>query len=120
MEKFLFEELIPFIDSNYSTSTFNALIGHSNSATFCHKVLTTNDQPFKGFVALSQNLFGNQLDEFIEFSRRSFVNQIYYFVASGTRDATPRLESGVKLDSLFNPTKIPNLRPARYFTMLTI
>jgi predicted alpha/beta superfamily hydrolase len=99
--KFLTEELIPHIDTNYSTSNFNVLIGHSNSATFNHKVLVQNNQPFKGIVSLSQNLFGSQLEEYIEFTRQSLNSPVFYFIASGKRDATPRLESGMKLDSLF-------------------
>lgn len=99
---FLTKELIPKIDSTYSTSGFNVLIGHSNSAIFSHKVLTQIEQPFNGVIALSQNLFGNQLQEYIEFSTRTINKATFYFVASGKRDATPRLESGIKLDSLFN------------------
>ncbi len=98
---FLNQELIPKINSTYSVSGFNTLVGHSNSATFSAKVLTQKEQPFDGFVALSPNLFGNQLQEYIEFTNKTFDDLIFYFVASGKRDATPRLESGLKLDSLF-------------------
>jgi predicted alpha/beta superfamily hydrolase len=67
---FLNQELIPKINWTYSSSGFNTLVGHSNSATFCAKVLTQEEQPFKGFVALSQNLFGNQLQEYIDLTKR--------------------------------------------------
>ncbi|PTB97424.1 hypothetical protein C9994_02950 [Marivirga lumbricoides] len=101
---FLTKELVPKIDSIYSSSGFNVLIGHSNSATFSHKVLTQKVQPFNGVIALSQNLFGQQLQEYIEFTKT--VNKpTFYFVASGKRDATPRLESGMKLDSEFKINK---------------
>lgn len=108
---FLTKELIPKIDSTYSTSGFNVLIGHSNSATFSHKVLTQSEQPFNGVIALSQNLFGNQLQEYIEFSTRTINKATFYFVASGKRDATPRLESGIKLDSLFKIYHNPIVKP---------
>lgn len=107
---FLAQELIPKINSTYSSSGFNTLVGHSNSATFCAKVLTQKKQPFKGFIALSQNLFGNQLEEYIEFTKLKFNHLIFYFVASGKRDATPRLEVGMKLDSLFKINQNHNIR----------
>ena len=107
---FLNQELIPKINSTYSSSGFNTLVGHSNSATFCAKVLTQKEQPFNGFVALSQNLFGNQLQEYIEFTKKTFNNLVFYFVASGKRDATPRIESGMKLDSLFKINQNVNIK----------
>ena len=107
---FLNQELIPKINLTYSSSGFNTLVGHSNSATFCAKVLTQKEQPFNGFVALSQNLFGNQLQEYIEFTKRTFNNLVFYFVASGKRDATPRIESGMKLDSLFKINQNMNIK----------
>lgn len=107
---FLNQELIPEINSSYSSSGFNTLIGHSNSATFCAKVLTEKEQPFNGFVALSQHLFGNQLQEYIEFTQRTFNNFIFYFVASGKRDATPRIDSGMQLDSIFKVNKNIKIR----------
>ncbi|WP_369048687.1 alpha/beta hydrolase-fold protein [Tenacibaculum sp. UWU-22] len=98
---FLNQELVPKINTTYPSSGFNVLIGHSNSATFCAKVITQKEQPFEGFVALSQNLFGTQLEEYIRFTKQTIKKPIFYFVASGTRDATPRLKSGMQLDSLF-------------------
>lgn len=108
--KFLIEDAIPYINSNYRTSGFNILIGHSNSASFSAKVLTQTKQPFKGFVALSQNLFGNQLQEFANWTKEPKKDPIFYFVASGKRDATPRLKSGTQLDSVFKVNKNLNIK----------
>jgi predicted alpha/beta superfamily hydrolase len=108
---FLAEELIPAIDSTYLTSKFNVLIGHSNGATFSHKVLTQTGQPFSGVIALSQNLFGDQLQQYIDFSVPPRKRPIFYFVASGERDATPRLESGMKLDSVFDTNENLAIKP---------
>lgn len=107
---FLNKELIPKINAKYSTSGFNGLVGHSNSATFCAKVLTQKGQPFKGFIALSQNLFGNQFQEYAELTKQKINHPLFYLVASGKRDATPRLKSGMKLDSLFKLNSSHNLR----------
>ncbi|MCV9389167.1 hypothetical protein [Reichenbachiella ulvae] len=50
-------------------------------------------------MAISQNLFGGQAQSFAQLD--SLPNPSYYYVASGSSDATPRLESGMLLDSLF-------------------
>lgn len=107
---FLTQELLTKINSTYSTSGFNTLVGHSNSATFCENVITQQEHYFNGFVALSQNLFGNQLQEYIKLTNQSQSKPIFYFVASGKRDATSRLESGMKLDSLFKINKNSNIK----------
>ncbi len=98
---YLSEELIPQIDARYSTSGFNTLVGHSNGATFSTHVMIEEDQPFGGFVALSQNLFGSQKNKYSEFLKQSRDETLFYFVASGQRDPLDRLESGLALDSLF-------------------
>lgn len=98
---FLTEELIPKIDTTYSTSGFNSLVGHSNSASYTQKVLTQKKQVINGGIALSQNLFGNQQKELNELFEMNDLQPMYYFVASGSRDATPRIEVGMVLDSLF-------------------
>jgi len=72
--------------------------------------LTAYNQPFRGVISLSQNLVGMQLEDFLIFSKRLFQNNIYYFVASGTRDATSRLKSGCKLDSIFRLNSNKNLK----------
>jgi predicted alpha/beta superfamily hydrolase len=103
-EYFLTKELPGYITANYTKPVFNILIGHSDGATFAHKILTEENQPFRAVIALSQNLFSNQLQEYIDFSKKTLPNNIYYFVSSGTRDASGRIRSGLKLDSIFART----------------
>lgn len=99
--QFLVNDLRGYIDSAFATSGFNVLVGHSNSASFAAKVLTDGASNFRGVVALSQNLFGDQLKEYQNFLETDQNKSFYYYVASGYRDATPRLKSGLQLDSLF-------------------
>lgn len=102
---FLAKELITHIDNKYSSSGFNALVGHSNSATFSHIILTKENQPFNGFIALSQNLSKSQLEKYAEFSKINHQKNKFYFVASGKFDNHNRLKTGIFLDSLFNTNK---------------
>ncbi|QLE00346.1 alpha/beta hydrolase [Galbibacter sp. BG1] len=53
------QEIVPFIDSNYSTSGYNVIIGHSDSGHFVTQLYLKNDNPFDGIIALSINDGGN-------------------------------------------------------------
>jgi predicted alpha/beta superfamily hydrolase len=57
--KILNQEIVPFIDKNYSTSGFNVLIGHSDSGHFVTQSYLKNDNEFDGIIALSVNDFGD-------------------------------------------------------------
>lgn len=53
---YIFKEVIPFIDKNYSTSAFRAIYGHSNGAEYNHYLMFEKDNPFNAFVNISENL----------------------------------------------------------------
>lgn len=72
--------------------------------------MVNNASAFRGVIGLSQNLFGNELEQYVRYSKEDFPNNHYYFVASGTRDAWSRLRSGQKLDSLFHLPANPRLK----------
>ncbi len=60
-KKFLKEELMPYIDSNYRTTGHTLAVGHSLSASFVLDALETEDM-FDDYIALSPNLvWDNQL-----------------------------------------------------------
>lgn len=54
-KKFLKEELMPYIESNYRTSGHNAGIGHSLGASFVIDAMT-NDDMFDDIIAISPNM----------------------------------------------------------------
>ncbi|MDF2190334.1 alpha/beta hydrolase-fold protein [Paraflavitalea sp. CAU 1676] len=107
---YLTKEVPEHITRKYSAPVFSILVGHSDGATFAQNAMTANPAAFRGVICLSQNLFGNELEQYINYSKEPFPNNNYYFVASGTRDATSRLRSGMKLDSLFRTNSNPCLK----------
>jgi len=105
-KKFLFEEVIPFINENYTTSGFNTLIGHSNGATYNHLIMTQKDNPFQGFINMSEYFPQNQLSETATFLKNYDKDRkLYFFVSSGTLDAPNRTGSGKDIDSIMQRTK---------------
>jgi predicted alpha/beta superfamily hydrolase len=99
--EYLTKEVPQYIASTYTAPVFNILVGHSDGATFAQKAMTSNPDAFRGVICLSQNLWGSLLQEYMNYSKNTFSSNRYFFVASGTRDATSRVQSGMKLDSLF-------------------
>src|SRR5699024_7809310 len=100
--KYISKELLPYVSENITKSVFPIIIGHSDAAVFVEKIMVKNNQPFRAFLSLSPQLTKNQLNEIKAFATQKFENNLYHFVASGTSDATARLQSVKKLDSLFN------------------
>ena len=105
--------MINYIDKNYSTSEFRAMIGHSDGAEYNHYLMMQADNPFNAFFSISEeiginydyyekaNAFLNRFKTFIE----SNTKEISYFVATGTFDIWHRREAGEMIDSLFSSVK---------------
>lgn len=55
--KILNEEIVPFIEKNYSVSNYNIIIGHSDSGHFVTNLFLREDNIFDGIIALSVNDF---------------------------------------------------------------
>ena len=104
--EYLFQELVPFIDSNYSTSGFNAMIGHSNGAEYNHMLLLHKDNPFRGFISLSTSFISKPecKEELTGFFERYKGKKIYNFIANATLDSPDRIEAGNTFESLYQST----------------
>jgi predicted alpha/beta superfamily hydrolase len=103
-KRYLFEEAIPYIDSLYSTSGFNSIIGHSNGAEYNHFLLLDDNNPFRGFICISTNFNTDVKDRLASFLVNYKGERIYYFVANGTLDAPSRTQAGNDLEELYKKT----------------
>jgi predicted alpha/beta superfamily hydrolase len=110
---FIFTEVINFVNSNYSTASFKAIIGHSDGAEYNHYLMFENNNPFDAFINISEEVKlsfdGNKnsveiLSKFDHFIKNN-SKPIKYFVASGKYDFWHRYEAGLKIDSVFNQNK---------------
>lgn len=111
-EKFkhhLFDEVVPAIDTAFSTSGFNAMIGHSNGAEFNHFLLLEEKNPFRGFISMSTNFNTDVRSEISDFFRKYQGEQIYYFIANGTREAFMRVDAGNEMEELYRNSPNPNI-----------
>ncbi|MAD97508.1 MAG: hypothetical protein CMB99_09315 [Flavobacteriaceae bacterium] len=107
---FLFKELVPHINKNYSTSGFNVMIGHSNGAEYNHFLLLEKDNPFRAFLSISTNFFNrNVRSEMGDFMKNYDGKPFYYFVSTGTFDSPDRTEAGNDYEKIYNQFKNSNI-----------
>ena len=109
LKNHLLNEVKPLIEKEYATSDFNVLVGHSNTATFVNELISKNDNPFKGFIAISPDLAEEQISHLKKYLSEKRVKKIYYFVSSGLKDDKYRLETGQRIDTIFQTTDNNNL-----------
>lgn len=124
-KSFIFDEVIRFIESNYSTSNFKTLIGHSDGAEYNHYLMFENDNPFDAFINISEEIklsfdgeenakpILNKFENFIKINSKN----ILYFVASGKYDFWHRYEAGLKIEKEFvkNQSKYIAFKHNLYF-----
>jgi predicted alpha/beta superfamily hydrolase len=108
LKNHLLKEVMPIIDNQYSTSGFNTLVGHSNTATFVNEMISENENPFNGFIAITPDLLKEQTEYLKKHLFKKEFNKTYYFVSSGLKDDKYRLETGKILDTIFQKTKNKN------------
>ncbi len=103
LKNHLIKEVKPLIEKEFSTSKFSVLIGHSNTATFVNEMISEKENTFNSFIAITPDLHNDQVI-FLKDYLKSKNSKISYFVSSGIKDDTFRLESGKKLDTIFRNT----------------
>jgi predicted alpha/beta superfamily hydrolase len=114
-KNFFFEELIPYINQQYSTSGFNVMIGHSNGAEYNHYLFLEEDNPFRGFLSISTNFYGKRRNEDVDTRMAEAIknyngNPFYYFVANATYDSPDRIEAGDKYEKIYNTNANPKIQ----------
>ncbi|MDX1592459.1 MAG: alpha/beta hydrolase-fold protein [Balneolaceae bacterium] len=100
----LFNEAVSYIDSNYSTSGFNAMIGHSNGAEYNQHLLIAENNPFRGFISMSTNFNTDVRDRLTEFFKTYEDKNLYYFIANGSMDEPSRTMAGNDFEALVEKT----------------
>ena len=106
-EKFLFDELIPFIEHQYNASSFRLFIGHSRYGYFTTSLLNTRIDELSGVISLSPFFIQNNVDltdSIKTISQKEFSSKKYYRFGIGNDYPSQFL----KMDSTINTTNNPN------------
>jgi len=107
--QFIEKELVPYVDSTYSTSSFNTMIGHSDGAEFNHYLMTSKGNPFRGFISLSPAFNEDMKPEIAQYYTTYDKAKLYQFVANASRDIASRIAAGNSIDSLYQATANKNI-----------
>jgi predicted alpha/beta superfamily hydrolase len=110
---FIFNEVISFVDKNYSTSSFKAIFGHSNGAEYNHYLMFEKNNPFDAFMNISENLSDLYNGGNVELIKNKFIQfithnkkPIKYFVASAKYDHDDiRYPSGLEIEKIIQNNK---------------
>ena len=91
-KKFISEELIPYIDSNYATSLYRVIVGHSFTANFIHFFLLDNSPLFTSFIAVSPYFSKGMVDSVYNAGVNSRT-PIFYYLSFSENDLSGHIES---------------------------
>lgn len=108
--QYLHEELLPYMDSNYATSGFNAMIGHSNGAEYNHFLMMDDNNPFRGFISMSTSLNTDVRDRLADFFNNYEGKNIYYFIGNATFDSPERPRFGNEIAEIYESNPNPNIK----------
>lgn len=85
LKNFLFEDVVPYINSKYNTSGYNSIIGHSNTAHFVMCLPFQNNNPFNGIISLSlsgeSTNFKRKIKSYLATNEKTNI-----FIGYGTKD----------------------------------
>ncbi|TCP22411.1 putative alpha/beta superfamily hydrolase [Tenacibaculum skagerrakense] len=104
-KNFIFNEVIPLINSEYATSGFNTIIGHSDGAEYNHLLMMEKDNPFRGFINISENLYNDVSNNISTYFKDYKGEKLYYFIANAEYDTQDRIDAGKSIEKLFLKSK---------------
>jgi predicted alpha/beta superfamily hydrolase len=98
--KFIREELIPYVDQHYPTTSNRTLIGHSLGGLMAIHALVNHGDLFANYIAIDPSLWWNNqksMKEGIEaLEKKKFENKSLYVAIANTLDDEMPLEIGRK------------------------
>lgn len=95
---FITEEIITYIENEYSISTFKSIVGHSFTANYLNYFLMDELSPFKGYAAFSPFIPTTiESDLLTKINRLTVPN--YYFLSTADQDLSGHLHQIEKQDS---------------------
>ena len=85
LKNFLFEDVVPYINTKYNTSGYNSIIGHSNTAHFVICLPFQKNNPFNGIISLSlsgeSENFKRKIEPYLTTNKKTNI-----FIGYGTKD----------------------------------
>jgi len=87
---FISGELVPYINENYRTSSYDVLVGHSFGGVFANYALLERPELFDAYIAISpflQFAENHMVEESKAKLKLNYVNLIYFYMTIGAEPA---------------------------------
>lgn len=110
--EFILEELIPYLDNNYNTSTYRIAVGHDFMGNFINSYLFKENPIFQAYVCISPDLVGD-VRAYIAERLQYFKQDLFYYMATSDNDI-PNIRTSV-LDVNSELSQINNSHLTYYF-----
>ncbi len=122
--EFIGMELIPFLESNYSTAPFRVIMGHDHTSNFINYYLLKENPLFQGYINLSPDL-APEIETRIFNSLQKSLNPIWYYLATSSEDI-PALKKTIlnfdgqlkKIDNKNIHYNFDNFKDASHYTLV--
>lgn len=112
-KQFIENELIPKIESEYRTTPFRAIIGHSFTANYVNYFLLDSLPKFKAYISISPYYTKNMFDT-LKNRLENLSEPISYFTTYGENDLTGHQKSVKGFDKIFSSIENENFNYSLY------
>lgn len=106
--EFLGLDLIPYIESKYSASSFRIIIGHDLSANFLNYYLFKEKPLFRSYISMSPDYAPEMMNRLSE-RLSSTNNEIFYYLSTGDGDIEKLEKNIAACDAKLKSISIPKL-----------
>ena len=105
LKNYLFNELVPMVNSKFLTTNYNSIVGHSNTGHFVLNLPFFKNNPFEGIMGLSINAeseyFKNMIYNYLKTEKESvFIG--YGTIDNGFNELGEFLDFKIKNDEINN------------------
>lgn len=106
-KKFISQELIPYVDSAYPTTSFRAIVGHSFTANYINYFLMDEEPLFQGYLVMSP-YFAKGAQEALLQQIKNLKSPVFYYLAAGEHDLSRHIQSVSEFDKQVSKLENPN------------
>ncbi|MFD1062399.1 alpha/beta hydrolase [Winogradskyella litorisediminis] len=105
--EFVGKELIPFVEKNYKTEPFRAIVGHGETANFINYFLVRETPVFNAYIAVSPDL-SMDISKYLGERLKTMEQKIFYYLAVSDADIKQIMEGTAQLNNTLSAVNNDN------------
>ncbi len=96
---FVRDELLPYIDDNYRTSLFKAIVGNTITANFINYFFFESSPVFNAYININPSYAPNMFEK-LELKSQSLETDFFYYLSSGNYNTNKRIKGINEVNNL--------------------